>query len=327
MFGIHFKNHVPTGAFLAQCFCSLWFFVCVLLRFGFCETNYSLTINQPSYSLGSTCNTLNGCKSKSLICYQSRCVCSPGYLENNGICISIGCAEDFECKSSTDPFRMCNNATRQCTNCDYYTFFSEARQRCVSYLGSNCSLYDPSNEDMYHNMNLVCRNGLYVCRPDYYPDEEWTFCRREPCTNDTQCQMFSDYYRVCIKSHCVCDKFTRPNPLTSQCQGIGRVISGFMIIPLFLFPMLLMLIIVVFIFYKSLHYYNHYRFATHPNHANNVRQSSNTIQANLPDSNKSPSAFRDVNLNDQPPSYEVVESQRQIYNDIQRDRNLNSNIN
>lgn len=329
MFGSNSKkyhNHLSDN-FLVHCSFSFWFLLLVLLHFGHCETNNSsATISSKSFSLNSYCNTLNGCHNKSLICYQSRCVCSPGYLEINGECIFIGCTEDIECSHPTDPFRMCNEETKECTECQFSMFFNEARQRCVSYLGSKCSLDDSNNEDMVYNQNLVCRNGLYVCRPDYYPNEEWTFCKKEECTNNTQCQMFSDYYRVCRRSQCVCDTFTRPNPLTFQCQGIGRLISGFMLIPFFLFPMLLMLVIVVFIFYKSLHYYNQYRFATHPNHSN-VRQSSNTNQSNVPDSNKSPAAFREINLNDLPPSYEALESQRQILNKIQRERNLNTDLN
>ncbi|XP_075588104.1 uncharacterized protein LOC124493282 isoform X1 [Dermatophagoides farinae] len=291
-----------------------------------------------SLTLGSYCNPLNGCDNETLICYNYQCVCAPGYNPTIGdsnvheYCQQYDCHNDQNCSSEIDPYRKCNLSKKKCIDCQHGMFLSQKRQRCVSYLGQSC-LNDLLSESELRNQSLVCRNGVLVCRPNHYPDEQWTHCRSKSqnCLYDYECQMFSDYYRICHRSkhsnrsRCICDQDSRENPHTLQCIFIGPTFSSFLMMPFFLLPMCLMIVIIAYVGHRLFRSSQSPRTST-SNHSNSSRNNHSTTRTHRrqrrnvtsslqPDPTKTPSALSRMDLNDLPPSYDIVLREQQRIQD------------
>ncbi|UXI16331.1 GPI mannosyltransferase 4-like [Sarcoptes scabiei] len=203
---------------------------------------------------GSFCNPINGCHQNNLVCHLDRCRCAPGHLFLAGHCLLRECHDDLDCYSSVDPFRTCHLGF--CNKCLFGMQLDKQTNRCRSLLGQPCHL-DSLSDDfalLQSNQSLVCRNGMFVCKPNHYPDPMWTHCQSsiQQCRTNQQCQMFSDYHRICRENEinekfCVCDEKSHENLLTLQCIPSNSRISSFIMMPFFLLPTFLMIIIVAYV--------------------------------------------------------------------------------
>ncbi|KAH9421340.1 hypothetical protein DERP_013790 [Dermatophagoides pteronyssinus] len=307
------------------------------------NANESTTITTAK-KLGSYCNpTLDGCQNETLICYNYQCLCINGFDHEKNQCKSLNCQQDQDCSKEIDPHRKCNQTTLKCNDCQHGWFFHPKRQRCVSYLGQSCLNDDVDyqlNEHELHKQSLVCRNGLYVCRPNHYPDEQWTHCKQKPedCHSHERCHIFSDFYRICHRSkhsgrsHCICNPDSRENSHTLQCIYVGPTFSSFLMMPFFLLPMCLMIVIIAYVGHRLFRSSSSSSSTQHSSNSNRNNQqstmasrinrrlrrnisspsSSSTMQL---DPTKSPSALNRMNQNDSPPSYDVVLREQQRIQD------------
>ncbi|KAH7644277.1 hypothetical protein HUG17_6639 [Dermatophagoides farinae] len=264
-----------------------------------------------SLTLGSYCNPLNGCDNETLICYNYQCVCAPGYNPTIGdsnvheYCQQYDCHNDQNCSSEIDPYRKCNLSKKKCIDCQHGMFLSQKRQRCVSYLGQSC-LNDLLSESELRNQSLVCRNGVLVCRPNHYPDEQWTHCRSK-------------------SQNCLYDyEFPRKSTYTSMYIYWADVFQ-FFDDAIFLLPMCLMIVIIAYVGHRLFRSSQSPRTST-SNHSNSSRNNHSTTRTHRrqrrnvtsslqPDPTKTPSALSRMDLNDLPPSYDIVLREQQRIQD------------
>lgn len=195
---------------------------------------HSLKARHHHHELGSFCNPVEGCLRPSLTCHKNRCECAPGYgrSDENGKeaaeCTRVVCQRHEDCNLLLDPGRRCHQGA--CSRCKDGLQLDTVVNRCISRLGFACnntrdcladsSLFPLLNTEDNNNNNIsliddaessppICRSGRCVCRPNDYPNEDWSACqrRRRGCTSHSDCNPFGDDpYRYCSSSRgeCLC---------------------------------------------------------------------------------------------------------------------------
>lgn len=227
-------------------------------------------------SLGALCNYFDGCHSENITCIGSRCICASGFQQVGDQCQPFECTSDEQCQPG-DQNRLCDLRTGRCERCragltlnqhHHRHRFRNQSIRCHQPIGSVCSKSrdcNPNrrrsnNSSSTDHVNLICRYDRCVCPPNSYPNEDWTVCVSEACTDDDRCDLFDDDpNRVCRNGECVCKANYFERSLTRVCLPRTNIIFyNYIILPLLL--ALLGLTFVLILIYVGKRVYNRIRW-------------------------------------------------------------------